>query len=297
MIREEIGYSYNDVTIIPAEISEVGSRSECNPFYRDNDLPIFAAPMSSVISEENYQDFIDEGVTPVIPRSVPLNERVTMLLNGIWTAVSLQEFIDLFIEDESDYYETIITGVKYNVCVDIANGHMLRLYDICERAKRESIARGYELVIMTGNIANAETYNYICWCNKTMQEELGINTVDYIRCGIGAGFGCFVDGTKITMENGTKVAIEDVNVGDFVLSHDGSYNKVLSKVRYKSIDNKITINDSITCTADHKFFVVNKKDSDIITEENLEKYGYWIPASELDKDKHLLVKRFVGQDV
>lgn len=190
MIREEIGYSYNDVTIIPAEISEVGSRSECNPFYRDNDLPIFAAPMSSVISEENYQDFIDEGVTPVIPRSVPLNERVTMLLNGIWTAVSLQEFIDLFIEDESDYYETIITGVKYNVCVDIANGHMLRLYDICERAKRESIARGYELVIMTGNIANAETYNYICWCNKTMQEELGINTVDYIRCGIGAGSGC-----------------------------------------------------------------------------------------------------------
>ena len=98
MIREEIGYSYNDVTIIPAEISEVGSRSECNPFYRDNDLPIFAAPMSSVISEENYQDFIDEGVTPVIPRSVPLNERVTMLLNGIWTAVSLQEFIDLFID-------------------------------------------------------------------------------------------------------------------------------------------------------------------------------------------------------
>lgn len=190
MIKENIGYGYNDVTIVPAEISEVCSRSECNPFYADNDLPIFVAPMSSVISIENYQEFIDEGVTPVIPRSVPLDERVAMLLNGIWTAVSLQEFVDLFIEEESDYYETIITGVKYNVCVDIANGHMTHLYDLCEKAKRESMLRGYELNIMTGNIANVETYRYICGCNKTMQEEFGINTVDYIRCGIGAGFGC-----------------------------------------------------------------------------------------------------------
>ena len=144
MIQKQIGYSYNDVTIIPSEVSEVSSRSECNPFYIDNDLPIFAAPMSSVISEENYQDFIDEGITPIIPRSVPLNNRIELLLSGVWTAVSLQEFIDLFVDEESDYYESIITGLKFKVCVDIANGHMLRLYDLCERAKRESIVRGYE---------------------------------------------------------------------------------------------------------------------------------------------------------
>lgn len=190
MIQKQIGYSYNDVTIVPSEVSEVSSRSECNPFYIDNDLPIFAAPMSSVISEENYQDFIDEGITPIIPRSVPLNNRIELLLSGVWTAVSLQEFIDLFVDEESDYYESIITGLKFKVCVDIANGHMLRLYDLCERAKRESIVRGYELVIMTGNIANAETFNYICGCNETMQEEFGVNAVDYIRCGIGGGAGC-----------------------------------------------------------------------------------------------------------
>lgn len=297
MIQDKIGYSYNDVTIVPAEISEVSSRSECDPFYSDNDLPIFAAPMSSVISEENYQDFIDEGITPVIPRSVPLHNRIELLLSGIWTAVSLQEFVDLFIEEESDYFEAIIKGVKFNVCVDIANGHMLHLYDLCEKAKRESITRGYELNIMTGNIANVETFNYICGCNKTMQQEFGINTIDYIRCGIGAGSGCFIDGTKITMEDGSQCAIEDVKVGDKVLSHDGTVNKVLSKLRYKSIDNKLIINNTITCTTDHKFFVVNKKDSDLVTEENLEDFGYWLPANELDKDKHLLVKRFGEQDV
>lgn len=210
MIQEQLGYSYNDVTIVPSEISEVSSRSECDPFYNDNDLPIFAAPMSSVISVENYQDFIDEGVTPVIPRSVSLHERVEMLLSGIWTAVSLQEFVDLFIEEESDYFEAIIGGIKYNVCVDIANGHMLHLYDLCEKAKRESITRGYELNIMTGNIANAETFNYICGCNKTMQAEFGINTIDYIRCGIGAGSGC-ITSSNTSVHYPMASLIDEVN--------------------------------------------------------------------------------------
>lgn len=190
MIREQIGYSYNDVTVVPAEISEVKSRSECNPFYLDNDLPIFAAPMSSVTSTDNYQDFIDEGITPIIPRNIPLVNRIEMLKNGIWTAVSLNEFVELFVEEETDYYEDIVTGCKYNVCVDIANGHMLHLYDLCEMAKRQAMTNGYELNIMTGNIANKDTFQYICDCNTKMQDEIGQNVIDFIRCGIGSGAGC-----------------------------------------------------------------------------------------------------------
>ena len=55
------GYSYNDLTIIPSIISDINSRSECNPFVDDinNLLPIFTAPMASVVNEDNLDVFIN----------------------------------------------------------------------------------------------------------------------------------------------------------------------------------------------------------------------------------------------
>jgi hypothetical protein len=40
----------------------------------------------------------------------------------------------------------------------------------------------------------------------------------------------------------------------------------------------------------HEFYVVNKTDFDLITDENIEDYAYWIEAEHLDKSKHLLVE-------
>lgn len=42
-------YSYNDVTIIPEEISHITHRSECDPTDENGRLPIFTAPMSSIL--------------------------------------------------------------------------------------------------------------------------------------------------------------------------------------------------------------------------------------------------------
>ena len=67
MIIQKTCYSYNDLTILPAVISDINSRSECNPFYGDK-LPIFASPMASVVSEENYKIFEDNNITPILPR-------------------------------------------------------------------------------------------------------------------------------------------------------------------------------------------------------------------------------------
>ena len=57
MIIENKGYSYNDLTIIPEVISDVESRSQCNPFIENNKLPIFASPMASVVGVANYKVF------------------------------------------------------------------------------------------------------------------------------------------------------------------------------------------------------------------------------------------------
>ena len=53
MLHNKVLYSYNDVMIEPAVLSEINSRSECNPF-KDGMLPIFTAPMSTVVNEKNY---------------------------------------------------------------------------------------------------------------------------------------------------------------------------------------------------------------------------------------------------
>jgi len=184
MLIEKIGYSYNDVTIIPSEISDVSSRSECNPFIKDNFLPIFTAPMASVVNCENYEKFLDNGITPIIPRNISLEDRKKLMNDQQWVALSLSEFDDLFIENYSDRIGDFRT--HYFICVDIANGHMKSLYEKCAKAKKLAKDNNYKLTIMTGNIANAKTYEWVCDLNYKSQ----IKIIDYIRVGIGGGSGC-----------------------------------------------------------------------------------------------------------
>ena len=53
-------YGLNDIGLIPASISDIRHRSECNVYNDDNVLPIFTAPMNAVINEHNYQLFFEQ---------------------------------------------------------------------------------------------------------------------------------------------------------------------------------------------------------------------------------------------
>lgn len=169
--------SYDDVSIIPERISTISSRKECNP-YLDGMLPIFASPMDTVICEENIQDFLDNNINVVIPRTIELCKRIELGERYCsFFAVSIKEA-----EDICDFYEgikevpCIRTDTHYNICIDIANGHMERLLNVCRRLKSYPNA---DITLMTGNIANPQTYiDY---------EEAG---VDMIRVGIGGGSAC-----------------------------------------------------------------------------------------------------------
>ena len=180
------GYSYNDLTIIPSIISGINSRSECNPFVDDINtlLPIFTAPMASVVNEDNLDVFIKNGITPIIPRNIDIGRRKYLINQNHWVALSLKEFEDLFINNAQD--RQVDSSAHYFICVDIANGHMHSLYTKCVLAKQLSKKLGYKLTIMTGNIANPDTYKWIC--NFNMQSKMRV--IDFIRVGIGGGSGC-----------------------------------------------------------------------------------------------------------
>ena len=194
MLKEKIGYSYNDVTIVPEVISDIKSRSECNP-YVDYKLPIFASPMASVVSEENYKIFEANKIIPILPRikEYDINYRIKKMHQGWWVAVSLKELENDIINDLQTTPE--LNNKDYRICVDIANGHMKYLYDECALAKTLARKRGINLIIMTGNIANAKTYEWICKNAIYKYEDKNGYTyfdcaIDYIRVGIGGGHGC-----------------------------------------------------------------------------------------------------------
>ena len=177
MLIKEVKYSYNDIAIVPAIKSNIEHRSECNPFtgkFGESSLPIFTAPMSTVINTDNFKLFEQNHIIPILPRNFPLETRIDYLRRGKWAAVGLQEFEDLFLNNDWDME-------KYpdvNVLIDIANGHMSKLHELIHEAKIKYFW-SYRFKIMAGNIANP--YTYI---------ELAKAGCDMIRVNIGVGEGC-----------------------------------------------------------------------------------------------------------
>ena len=159
--------SFNDICLVPSVISEIEHRSECSPYLDNGMLPLFTAPMTSVIDENNWKIFKENKINTIIPRSVSWETRLD-LSDTTFIAVSLFEFEELF-----KYVD--FSDCRY-ICIDIANGHMKKLLDLCKKAK--SIF-GNRIQIMAGNIANPDTY--------LEYAKVGI---DYVRCGIGGGSCC-----------------------------------------------------------------------------------------------------------
>ena len=168
----DMTYSLNDIGLIPARISQIEHRSDCNVYNFDNMLPLFTAPMNSVINEYNYEVFLANCINTIIPRGIDYDKRFE-LSNKTFVAFGLAEF-EQFIKDFSLIFNTT-EDVRY-VCIDIANGHMRKLIDLCAQAKDQF---GGRLLLMTGNIANPDTYT-----------DYALAGIDFIRVGIGGGSVC-----------------------------------------------------------------------------------------------------------
>lgn len=169
MIQEKTFYSLQDISIMPADITEINHRAECNPYNNDNKLPIFVAPMSSVIDLNNAKIFAFNKLNVVVPRTINLEDRLNVC-EEYFIAVGLDEFenkiLTLNLEDRK----------PIKICVDVANGHMKKLIDLCAYAKNRF---GNKMIIMAGNVANPLVYYDYAYAG-----------IDYIRLSIGSGSAC-----------------------------------------------------------------------------------------------------------
>lgn len=279
------GYELRDVAVMQAPVSFANHRGEVNPYIEVCNrevYPVFVSPMASVTDQNNYKTWIDNKLTPVVPRSVQydpeenpngitFNQRME-IAKETFVSVSLKEAQNELYNylDVSEYGELAYT---WYICIDIAHGTLSEMYDICKKLKQLA---GKHIVIMAGNIANPAAYSFYA--------DAGI---DYARVGVGGG--CFTPDMCVVTKDGLK-KICDIKIGDEVLTHTGEFHKVTHVHEYQKNEKLVRINN-IECTSNHLFYVVNKNDAWKITEDNIQEYAYWVQASELDKKKHLLVKK------
>lgn len=167
MIKEDIKFDFDDLLIVPKEQSDIKSRQNVN-IYNNGMLPLFTAPMDTVISVENVDIFVENKIIPIIPRSRYLS--LDNFKSDRWVACGLNDYVEFINNPNLDKTKT------YRILIDIANGNMKSMHDLITKGK---YILGDNLILMVGNIANPETYRIV--------SELG---ADYCRCGVGNGGGC-----------------------------------------------------------------------------------------------------------
>lgn len=207
--------SFNDICLVPSVVSNIEHRSECSPYLDNGMLPLFTAPMSSVINDKNWELFKNNKINTIIPRSVSIKIRLEFS-RYTFVAVSLSEFEEYFVNAPA-----LQSYIQF-VCIDIANGHMKKLLDLCKQAKEKY---GSSLQIMAGNIANPDTYF-----------EYAKAGIDYIRCSIGSGSACTtssnVGGIHYPMVSLLQKLVSHRNTVTVSIEYDGKERKNCDGERY-----------------------------------------------------------------
>ncbi len=165
-------YDFDDILIEPAVMSQL-IQSRYKDIKLPKVLPIFTAPMDTVVDINNIQKFLDLGIMVVIPRTIKYSDVKYYSPKG-----NKYVFCSLSLEDVKYELTVGFSGVqKYgSILIDVANGHQMRIIYLCKDIKKIRP----DITIMVGNIANPEAYKVYA------QNEC----VDYIRIIVGSGSGC-----------------------------------------------------------------------------------------------------------
>jgi IMP dehydrogenase/GMP reductase len=161
-------FDFDDILIEPVETSYISSRKEITSTHTDGMLPLMTAPMDTVVDLNNYMLYQQNRITTVLFRGI---KNIPEDYDG-FISFGLDEFIVKFLH----HRYPITNDQPIKVLIDVANGHMDKLYETAISAKNKY---SDSLLLMVGNVANPYTFERFC--------KVGI---DYVRIGIGNGNGC-----------------------------------------------------------------------------------------------------------
>lgn len=188
----KVGYELCDINIIQSEISDIESRSECDTMIEmcgRKVHPVIVAPMAAVTNADNYKVWLDNNFICVVPRTVPFEKRLE-ICTETFCSFSLDE-AELLLKTE---YLKMFENKTFYVCVDIAQGTMRRMYNVCKKLKWVH----YGVVTMAGNVATPLAYRYYADAK-----------IDYMRLQIGSGSRC-TTACNVGIHYPTATLIDDI---------------------------------------------------------------------------------------
>ena len=171
MRLEKKGYELRDISIVPkssVSTDNIGSIMVQTPICGRRVLPIFVAPSESVTNERNYTTWLKNGGTPVLPccvgERISLEERLN-IAEDTFVALSYDDAVEISCYEIPPHFK------KKYIYIDVQNGHLRKVMELCRRLK--DVYKD-KIELMVGGVANADAYKYMLLAG-----------VSYIRLSIG----------------------------------------------------------------------------------------------------------------
>jgi IMP dehydrogenase len=165
--------TYDDISLIPTEISRVRSRTEattaCNFLNLHLSLPVLSSPMDTVTGPEMAKELSNLGCLGILNRFDSSLDQVLKdeKNNGFVKAVSIAINTPIEMVEKLVEYQNII-------CIDTANANNNAVLQ-----KTEEIKKRFDVKLIVGNIAHGASLKHL--------QNAG---ADAVRVGIGSGSVC-----------------------------------------------------------------------------------------------------------
>lgn len=281
-IIEEEQLDFDDVLIQP-KCSKILSRKDVNLFrtfkWENNSnekfevicIPYGTTNMGTCGTIKMARIMIKSGHIACLEKHIPYEE-----IEEFFSSLSYEESVRVIpsigIKESVDDIIKLYKRFKIKmIMIDVPNGYIPSLVDRIKFIHKECP----DSMIIAGNVVDSAGASQLIDAGASI-----------IKVGIGSG--CFLGDMEIITSCGLK-KIKNIEIGDSVLTHDGSFKPVINKFMYNTHKSIISIND-IDCTPNHEFYVANINDLDKITDTNYKKYCFWVEAKDLDPQIHRLVE-------
>jgi len=168
-----LSLTYDDISLIPHEISEVKSRTEVNIdskfLERNMKVPVISSPMDTVTGIDMAKTLNEMGCVGILNR---FDASLETFLNYDKSQNSI-DAVSIGLTTEDDIISKL-AELNAMICIDTANASNKEVLKKCEDVKKK-----YSVKVIVGNIAHGATL-----------KDLVNAGADAVRIGIGGGSVC-----------------------------------------------------------------------------------------------------------
>ena len=168
-----LSLTYDDISLIPHEISEIKSRSEVNIHSeflgREMKVPVVSSPMDTVTGIDMAKTLKEMGCIGILNR---FDSSFDTFLNYGKSSNTI-DAVSVGLTTEDDVIAKL-AELNVIICIDTANASNKEVIKMCEHVKTK-----YDAKVIVGNIAHGATL-----------KDLVNAGADAVRIGIGGGSVC-----------------------------------------------------------------------------------------------------------